>query len=248
MGFCRFFKPIVAAILIGSLSSISQAVTRLPMQLDHDDQNRALEILGFGSTAKTLDNPYPLGGYSGVEIGISSEFIPVDDLSTLGDGTGDDGEYSYYTVSIGKGLYYNIDVMVYATPFVQDEDISSFGGQIRWGFYEAQFFPLSLTALAYAGGANFSNLINVTTQGFDLIGTVNVENIAIYAGYGKGRAIGNFVGGANGITADQQSRQIDLLEDHTMFGVNINIQKMFVALEINRYIESTYAGKIGFRF
>ena len=92
MGFRRFLKPILCVLL---LSSVSMATTRLPKQLDREDQSRALEILGFGSTAKTLDNPYPLGGYSGVEIGISSEFIPVDDLATLGDGNGDDGEYNF---------------------------------------------------------------------------------------------------------------------------------------------------------
>jgi len=245
MGFCRFINLLALLLLV---SSSTLAATQLPKQLDLDDQVRALEILGFGSTAKTLDNPYPLGGYSGVEIGISSEYIPIDDLASLGNGKGDDGEYNYYTVSIGKGLYYNIDVMVYATPFVQGEDISSFGAQLRWGFYEAQFFPLSLTALAYVGGANFSNLINVNTQGLDLLATVNVENIAIYFGAGKGRAIGTFVGGADGITADGQGNQVDLLGDHTVFGVNVNIQKMFVAMEIDRYVESTYAGKIGFRF
>jgi hypothetical protein len=246
MGFCRFMS-VLPLLLLMSFSSF--AATTLPKGLDIDDQRRALEILGFGSSAKTLDNPYPLGGYSGVEIGISSEYIPIDDLANLGSKpTPDAGEYNYYTISVGKGLYYNIDAMVYATPFVQGEDISSFGAQARWGFYEAQFFPISFTLLAYGGGANFSNLINVSTIGLDVLATVNVENIAIYFGGGRGRAIGKFVGGAKGITASGENSNVDLVEDHSVFGINIDIHKMFVALEIDRYVESTYAGKVGIRF
>ncbi len=224
------------------------AATELPRSLSPSDQRRALEILGFGTSSKILDNPYPLGGYSGVEIGLSSEYIPIDDLAALGSTSNDKGEMSFYTLMIGKGLYYNVDIHFYFTPTVQNDDVSSFGGQFRWGFYEASFFPITFTTIAYAGGANFSNLINVATTGVDLVASVNIKNVALYFGGGRVRAIGRFIGGADGITDDNETHEQDLFENHTVFGVNVNVQKFFVAFEIDRYVDSVYSGKLGVRF
>lgn len=224
------------------------AKTQLPRNLDAADQVRTLEILGFGSAAKILGDPYPLGGYSGVEVGVASQFIPIGDLSSLGNTTPEKGEISYYTLTLGKGFYYNVDAFVYFSPGIQSEDMRNFGGQLRWGFYEASFFPISFSALLYAGGANFQNLISVATTGWDLIGTVNMENVALYFGGGRVRAQGTFIGGTGGITASQSTEARDLMENHTFFGVNIEISKAFIAMQVDRYTDSVYSGKLGFRF
>lgn len=226
----------------------SYAIKDLPKNLSPADQSRALEILGFGSASKTLNNPYPMGGYQGVELGVSTEFIPLDDLSALGNGSSDKGEFNYYTLTFGKGLYYNVDAFLYFTPALQSDEFQNFGAQVRWGFYEFKFFPLTLSALLYGGGANFSNLINISTFGTDLLATVNIENVAIYAGVGSIRAVGKFIGNAGGITASGKTEERDLVETHTVFGINIGISKMFVAMEIDRYTDTVYSGKLGVRF
>lgn len=235
----------ILTLLLG-LQSV--ASTKLPRNLDQQDRRRALEILGFGSAAKILSNPYPLGGYSGVQIGIGAEFIPIDDLAGLGSGTNESGELNYYTLTFGKGLYYNIDTLLYLTPITGDEQISNFGGQFRWGFYEAKFFPITFSTIASAGGASFSNLINTTTIGIDLLATVNVGNVALYLGGGSFRAIGQFVGGADGINSDNNTHQEDLTQEHLVFGLNVAFSKMFIALEVDRYVDSVYSGKLGVRF
>lgn len=224
------------------------AASDLPRNLTPADQKRALEILGLGTASKVLDNPYPLGGYTGVEIGLTSEFIPLEDLSNLGDKTNDSGEFNYFTLTIGKGLYYNIDTLLYFTPAIQTQKVQSFGGQLRWGFYEANFFPISFSVMAYAGGANFSNLINVTTVGADLIATVAIDNVALYFGQGRISARGTFIGGADGITKSKDTEKQSSDESHTLAGINVNVAKFFVALEIDRYVDSVYSGKLGFRF
>ncbi|WP_413586383.1 hypothetical protein [Bdellovibrio sp. HCB274] len=235
-------------LIIAFLTVQTYAITQLPRSLDPNDQNRTLEILGFGSSSKILGDPYPLGGYSGVEVGVSSQFIPIGDLSTLGSGTQDKGEMSFYTLSLGKGLYYNIDAFVYFSPAIQTEEMQNFGGQVRWGFYEASFFPITFSTMVYAGGANFQNLINISTVGWDLIGTVNMENVALYFGGGRVRAQGTFIGGPAGITASGQTESRSIIDDHTFFGVNVEISKAFIALEVDRYADSVYSGKLGFRF
>lgn len=242
------FVRLLIFISIFAVTSQAMAATSLPRNLTVADRNRALEILGFGSAPKLLDNPYPLGGYSGIELGLSSEVIPLSDLATLGSASRDKGEFNYYTLTFAKGLYYNVDLHVHFTPFMQSEDVQTFGGQLRWGFFEAAFFPLSLSTVIYSGGANFSNLVNISTLGADLVATVNFDNVAIYFGGGSVRAIGKFIGGADGITDDQRTSVQDVMESHTVFGINIDIAKMFLALEIDRYTDSVYSGKIGVRF
>lgn len=220
----------------------------MPKGLNKADRTRALEVLGFGSAPKILDNPYPLGGYSGIEVGLSSEYIPLEDVATLGATSKDKGEFNYYTLSFAKGLYYNIDLHVNFTPFIQEENVQVFGGQLRWGFFEAKFFPLTLSTVIYAGGANFSNLINISTLGADIVATVNFDNVAIFLGGGRVRAIGKFIGGPDGITDDQVTAAQDVTEIHSVFGINVDISRMFVSMEIDRYTDSVFSGKVGFRF
>lgn len=220
----------------------------LPQKMSADDQARALEILGYGSAAKVLGNPYPLGGYYGIEIGLSTEYIPVEDLSGLGSGAAENKEYNYYTLSFAKGLYYNVDMILYFTPFIQNEDFQSYGGTLRWGFYETQFFPLMFSAQLHGSGSNFSNLLNVKTIGADLLATVNIDNVAVYVGLGTVRATGKFIGGPDGVTADGNTSEQDIQTGRSLFGINIAISKMFFAVEVDRYKDTTYGGKLGLRF
>lgn len=242
------FLRLICVLCVFLSAAFVQAETALPRNLNRDDRQRALQILGFGSAAKVLDNPYPLGGYSGIELGLASEFIPVEDLASLGSKTTDKGEFNYQTLTMGKGLYYNVDMHIYFTPFGQNEKMQSYGAQIRWGFYEASFFPLSFTAMLYGGGANFTNLINITTLGLDVLATVAMDNVAVYAGVGQTRAIGKFIGGVGGITDTQETYEEDILEGHSLFGVSVDISKVFIALQIDRFTDSVYSGKIGYRF
>lgn len=240
----RFVFMVIAVMFLGK----AHASTSLPKNLTESDQVRALEILGFGSSGKILADPYPLGGYSGVEVGVSTQYIPIGDLAGLGSTTNDKGEMTYYSLSLGKGLFYNVDVFVYFTPSIQAEEMQSFGGQFRWGFYEANFFPISFSVMAYIGGASFQNLINVQTTGLDLIGNVNMDNLALYFGGGRIRAQGRFIGGTDGITASGETEKQDISEDHSFFGISIGLSKAFLALEVDRYSDSVYSGKLGFRF
>ena len=54
-----------------------------PSSLTSHDRGQVLAILGYGSAVKILDNPYPLGGYSGLEIGLSTEFINTSQIAKL---------------------------------------------------------------------------------------------------------------------------------------------------------------------
>lgn len=224
------------------------ASTTFPRQLTESDRKTAAGILSFGSMMKLLSNPYPLGGYDGVEVGFASEYIPLENVAALGAKSDDKGEYNYYTISLGKGLFYNIDTFLQFTPLPQSEGMSSFGAQVRWGFYEAAFFPFSLSLVLNGGGSSFSSLINSTMLGADVVGVVDMNNVAVYFGVGQARSSTRFIGGANGLTDDGETHQVNLTKGHQLFGVHLKMDKFFVALEVDRYQEASYGGKLGMRF
>lgn len=230
------------------LSLPARATVTIPQNLSFSDENRVLQILGYGSAAKVLDNPYPLGGYSGVEIGATLDVIPTEELDTLGSKSSSGGSVHYETLTFSKGFFYNVDGMVYFTPLIAGDPITTYGGSLRWGFYEASFFPLTLTALVYGGGMNYNNLLNVTTEGADLLATLNIEHLAVYAGIGQIRAHGTFIGGTDGITASGNTEKTNVQSTHTVAGLNFDWDKIFLAMEVNHSADANYSMKLGYRF
>lgn len=243
----RTFQKIFLLIIF-AFSLDVQANFRMPKLLTKKDREQSLEILGFGSASKILGNPYPLGGYSGVELGISSEFIPIVDIASLGGKTSSQTELQYYSLSFGKGLYHNVDTFFYFSPFTQTENITSYGAQIRWGFLELPTIPAMLSFIFHGDGVNFFNQVNTRTLGADLIATINIEDTALFFGIGQARSIGTFIGGADGITDSGNNQQEDIYQNHTLFGLNIDFNNYFLAVQVDRFSQSNYSTKLGMRF
>lgn len=229
----------------------SQASAKIPINLTASDQSRILEVLGFGTAAKSLHHVYPLGGNLGISLSLANQFIPFDDVANLGNKTKDSSEYKFTTLTLSKGLYYDVDISFYFTPPGQSEDLTNFGAQGSWQFYKAHFFPISFTVASYAGAANFNNLINVTTFGTDLIATVAIDNLAFYVGSGRIHAKGIFIGAttiANGITASGLTESVSFDTAHNLIGLNFNMDRFDMALELNRYTDSVYGAKLSYHF
>jgi hypothetical protein len=216
--------------------------------LSKNDRTAVLGILGFGSQMKMLSSPVPLGGKQGFEFGISSEYIPVEDLGGLGAKSNAKGEYNYMNLSVGKGLPYNVDTYFQFTPLPQSEGVFGYGAQLRWGFYEFRRFPAVMSMVFHGSGTNFSNLLSVRTTGADLVMTVAMDEAALYFGAGTIRTIGTFMGGASGITVDGKTAEEDLLDVHTVFGLSLAFDRVFLALEVDRVVQSSYSARLGYRF
>lgn len=248
----------VSFVLIFLLSVSAVASLQIPSGLSASDRRKALEILGLSSSAKILGNPYPLGGFSGVEIGYTTEVISTGDLSTLGGKSESQRETSYSLLSLGKGLYHNVDLFLQFTPFQQGEDVSNFGGQIRWGFYQADYLPAHLSVVAYTNSTNFQNKISALSTGADLIVGFSVQDMTLYTGIGFARATGTFMGGDDGITAPElnpstglmsrETKSEEVSASHYVGGINVKFAKLFFAMQIDRYTQATYSAKLGTRF
>lgn len=229
-------------------SLFATAKVDLPRNLSSADRHRAVQVLGYGSAPKLISSPYPLGGYKGVEVAVSTEIISLKELAKLGSGSNNDGRMTFNTLSLGKGLFYNVDGYVYFTPFNQNGDVQTYGAQLKWAFYEMKGLPVAFSFMVYGGGANFSNVLDVATLGGDFIVTLTTDLFSVYGGLGNVRAIGKFVGGPAGLTDSATEVTEDIANGHTFLGIHFQYSQFFVAGQVDIYSDTFYGIKVGMRF
>ncbi|MCB0393379.1 MAG: hypothetical protein KDD25_02395, partial [Bdellovibrionales bacterium] len=220
----------------------------IPANLSETDREETLRILAFGTANKLLTDPYPLGGYSGVEVGVSIESVPVEDISNMGDETKSQESFVYPKLSIGKGLYENIDVFVSLVPQNESTGIGQYGGLAKWSFYQATFMPASFSLSVFGSDTNIRNQLFAQTGGFSLTTGITMNYISFYFGGGQIYATGRFIGGADGLTDTGVAEQehVDML--FFVFGAVIRVEPVFAAVELSQYSQPVISGKLGFRF
>ncbi|GIL18500.1 MAG: hypothetical protein BroJett040_22510 [Oligoflexia bacterium] len=238
----------IVVVLLLCVAQISAAKINIPTNLSAQDRRSALEILGMGSSMKILGDTFPLGGYSGVEFGLTNEVISTAEISRLGAKSPQQGEISYSVLTFGKGLYNNLDLFLQFTPFGQSEEISNFGAMVRYGFFQGEYLPVHLSLNLHGTSTNFQNLIVANTQGLDLVSGFNVDDVTLYFGAGYLKTQGTFMGGAGGVTSTGETLNESLNDTHYLVGLNLKFNKWFLALEINRYTQPAYSAKVGYRF
>ena len=193
--------PALLILILTTLTGVANASIQIPKGLTAPDRQQALRIIGLGISEKLLSDPYPLGGYEGFEVGLALENLPTDDLARLGSKlTTAQSDVTYPKITIGKGLYNNIDFFVQFTPYRRIDEITQYGGLVRWGFIQGQLFPYSGSLLIHANSANTSNLLSSRTYGVDLMGGVSVGEVSLFGGVGLLQSNGTFTGGASGVT------------------------------------------------
>lgn len=234
--------------LLCFLPCSGRAELQIPKNLSADDRHRMTELLGLSTGAKVLGNPYPLGGYAGIEVGYEYQVVATSEISRMGNKASETSEVGITQLTLGKGLYNNIDIYLQFTPFSQSSSVTGYGAQFRWGFFQAEYLPAHLSLIISGNSTNFENQVTFTSQGADLVAGFTVQDITLYAGTGWARSFGNFVGGANGITDNTQTSQSDVTSLHYLAGMNVKYSRVFLAFELDRYTDANYAAKLGCRF
>lgn len=245
MSYSRYL--VVLLILLSTLVGKLYAL-QIPQNLTPSDQKIAAEILGYGSISKTLSNPYPLGGYSGFDFGVSQELILTEDISSLGDEGEKSSELTYTQIYVGKGVYNNLDVYFHFTPFQQSENISNFGAIVKWGFHQLETVPVAFTLHAYSNMSQFYNLVKSQSVGFDIISSVQGKNLSLYFGLGRTNLYADFMGGSEGVTDSQETESVGLIQMHSVIGGAIQFDKLYLALEMSRFKDPSYGAKLGLRY
>ncbi len=261
------------ALLFLFLFTCQANAFQIPKGLTAGDRKEVVRTVGLNSANKLLTNPYPLGGYSGFEIGYSMEFVNVRDLRRLGctpggagcanTGYSDDTEWRFSRLTIGKGLYNDVDLFFSFIPPTGPERISDYGGFLRWSFFQAQFLPINLSALVHFNQLNFEDIYMNRNVGAELIAGVNVDNFALYFGGGVVEARGTFIGpdlsgvcandcrvGAGDPDLNTGNRTVSnsLRETHTVIGLSLHYDNLFAAAQVDRYRDAVYSLKAGLRF
>lgn len=253
--FCSIFLSVSLVCLVLMYLQTGIAAPILPTglaDLPERDQVEVLGVLGFGTATKILENPYPLGGHQGVSFGVTSEYLNTQDLSTFGNKTSSQREFNYNVITLSKGLFYDIDFMLQFAPYPQKEEFRNFGAQVRWQFYSYKFIPGGLSFIVHRSESNFSGLFQSLTNVFDLVSTFYLEDIALYFGYGGARSNGVFEGGGvngyKGVTASGRTSEVELYKSHALFGLCLEFDKTFFALSVEKYWNTVYGAKLGYRF
>lgn len=242
----------VLIILFFSLKAIA---LDLPTGLNHESRVEVIRLVGLGTSSKILSNPFPLGGYPGLEIGLSLELVNVADLSRLGDGTNkDEREFRVPSISFGKGLYKSVDIFFHFVPFSEDSKMSEYGGLARWSFYQARFLPINLSVLLHGNIFNMRDSLITETIGSELIAGISVNSFSLYFGGGFLSSSAQFTAhGPDGIvvsTDPPTSRgTVEELvrEGHSVVGITLHLFDLFFAAQIDRYREPVYSLKLGLR-
>ncbi len=242
------FATLFATLFVTAFATSARANIDIPQSLSKADRETSLRILGFGTSNKILSDPYPLGGYSGLEFGLSVSDFPTDALKNLGSKTNSvQNDVAYSSLSVGKGLYNNLDVFLNFTPYLQSVQMSQLGAQIRWSFYQAETLPFSMSVLFTGNSSNISNRVTVRTIGADIIGGLNVNRVALYSGVGSVQSSGEFVGGSRGLTDSGYQESESVMGLHLLLGINIRLSDFFLSAEADHYQDTVFSGKFGLR-
>lgn len=228
----------------------------IPTQLSATDRKDVVQILGISTSSKSISNPYPLGGYSGLELGLSLEFVDTQDLSRLGSKTEPDPEFRYPRLTIGKGLYNDLDFFVHFIPYNENSNVSEYGAMVRWSFFEAQFLPVNLSLLLHGNQLNVSDSFTNQTLGAELMCGINTNNFALYFGGGQLKARGEFQSGGSNSIIDPSDPALSLKtktiretvrQSHSFVGFSLHFADYFLAAQIDRYEDVVYAVNLGLR-
>lgn len=230
----------------------------IPKNLSESDRKEVMRILGAATSTKALSNPYPLGGFSGLEVGMAVEIVNTEDLSRLGDKTSPDPEFRYPRLTLGKGLFYDVDFFLHFIPYSENSDLSEFGGMVRWSFYEAKFLPVNLSLQIHGSHLNFSDSFNNQTVGADIMCGINTNNFALYFGAGQVEAKGEFMVGGTGtdgvvdpsdpdVNTTTNTVRESITQTHSFVGFSLQFSDLFIAAQIDRYHDIVYSAKVGIR-
>lgn len=263
-------RVLLSTVLI--FASFSAWAFDIPTGLDESDRREIIRTLGLNAATKMLDNPYPLGGYSGFEFGVSAEFIDIRDIRRLGcapgttgcrnTGYSDETSWRFSRFSIGKGLFEDVDLFFNFIAPLGAVNVSDYGGALRWSVYQARFLPINVALIGHFDQLNYRDAFTNQNLGAEVMVGVNVDNFALYFGGGMIQATGTFVGGctstsSNTCTVDPNDTSVDpnsktvtnkLTSTHTVVGLNINYDDLFCAAEVDRYQDAVYSLKLGVRF
>jgi hypothetical protein len=217
----------------------------LPRNLDILGQEAMAKSLGFGSGLKMNADPIPLGGYEGFQITLSRDYIDVGALKRRGIDGGQGSYVASNSLMFGKGIFYDFDAFFQMTT-PQNEELSSYGSVIRGKLYSLDSWSLVFGGLVHGSFSQLSNLFGSSVFGYDFYMFSEISKFVLFFGAGQARGIHRFIGGASGLTGEDQDLQVDLLATHIWGGISYHHERWIFSGLTEVYFEPIYSLKIGY--
>lgn len=240
------FLLIYLTVVLTSLNCFARL--SLPNGLSDKDLRDIVNSLGPATATRLLSAPYPLGGSEGFELGLGRQYLPTESLNELGNKTLTQKGLSYPIITLGKGLFNDIDMFLSASPFSQSPDLANFAAQIRIGHWYSETSPLLISSVFHIGSSTLKNQVNFENYGFDVLATMYLKHICLFTGLGTLFTNGTFIGGSNGITKSGNTETITQIYAHKLIGVDLRYQEYFIAAQVDSYLRPNYSFKVGYRF
>jgi hypothetical protein len=240
-----FFSILLLSII--ATGSVAYGKLQIPRQMNASDRRSSLEILGAATASRLLSSPYPLGGAQGFELGLSRHYVPTSFLSEYGDKQAGQKDFEYAVLTLGKGLFYDIDLFLSLVPMTQTDSITHASGLLRYQLWQSESNTFRLSAVLSASTSNLNNQLGLQSTGYDLVGTTTIDEVSFYLGVGLSAISGRFIGGTRGITDSQQTENEKVNLAHQVIGLEWPIGNFFWAAEVDRYKIPFYSLKLGLR-
>ncbi|MCK6599484.1 MAG: hypothetical protein L6Q37_14050 [Bdellovibrionaceae bacterium] len=221
---------------------------KLPTGLDQEKRKTFVKSVLSSSSYKYLSLGYTLGGYEGFELSASLESFPLSKGNILSSSELKEKDYVVQNVTIGKGMFENVDMFFTFSPFIFQKDISIFGMAMKYVFYIDSENPFNLSVLLHGNAVNFANLVGAQSTGLDIIGSYFLKYWTFYLAVGQQRTLASFVGGAQGLTQDLSSANEDLYLNRFYSGFSYDFGMYQASFELQKIESESLAFKLGKRF
>jgi hypothetical protein len=242
------FKFLFITLFILFINIKSFAALTIPSGLSDKDQRDILNTLGPATAARLLSAPYPLGGSEGFELGLGRQYMPTESLSTFGNKTEPQEGLSYPIITLGKGLFNDVDMYLSAIPFTQSPNLTHFSAQTRIAHWYSKTSPLIISSAFHIGSTTLKNQVTFENYGFDVLATMYLKHICLYTGLGTLFSNGTFIGGNYGVTTSGSTETVAKIFAHKLIGVDLRYEEYFVAAQVDSYERPNYSVKVGYRF
>lgn len=226
-------------LLLLSLNIHVQALA--PKNFNDVEVNSWVNRVSGLSSLRTVGDPVPLGGYEGVEILLSSEWLTVPQK-----GSTKDKVEVLPTLRLGKGLYENFDVFIVTSIPVLKSDFSKWGFQARWMAWQAESAPLMAHLGCSYGSQEYYSVIVTNAWSCEVLGNLIVKKFKVFAGVGIVRAQTLFDVGSTELSTEEVQRSAGF--NKFLGGITFSSDKKSLGVQIDVIEETSLSASLGYRF
>jgi hypothetical protein len=230
------------SFIILSFSSFANLTVASP--LNQSQLLSVTESVGLPLATSYTENLFPLGGYSGIRIGLSHKEISNNQLRQSYPETSNIPDLKLTEFHFSKGLYSNVDFYISFIPLGGNGNLSSFAGGIKWGFLELDSKPIQFLVSLSGRSTNWTNQVTFLNQTFDVIGQYSINQFYGYLGIGSAFVRSQFIGGSHGITLSGFNETLEKSRGRPLIGGGWQTQKWGVGLELTQFLQTTMTLKV----